>query len=159
MTMMDLYTQYQSKLIYACLENFNVIDVMGGYAGGQFAKDNHLWWRASVEFLYRNLKSGLLEIDTSPEEFCFKGIDSLCRHYMETGPNLNDTSIYIYFCASEVLKRLVSKHTMMNWSYVNGPLNQNFIEDVKRIYSNAHVGFDEQLVFYVPTVLPKHPDK
>lgn len=145
--MINLYAQYQSKLIYSCLENFNVIDVMGAYAGGQFSENNHAWWVASVEFLYRNLKSGLLEIDTCPQGFFFEDVDSLCRHYIEVGPNQNDTSVYIYFCASEFLKELVLKHALMDWSYVNGQLNQDFIEDIKYIYSKAHVGFDEQFVF------------
>lgn len=140
--MNNLYAQYQSKLIYSCLENFNVFDVMGAYAGGQFSVDNLVWWRASVDFLYRNIKSGLLEVDTCPDGLLVDDIDSLCRHYMEVGPDQKDMFGYVYFCASELLKELVLKHELMGWDYVNAGPNQNFIEDIKYIYSKANVGFD-----------------
>jgi|GEM_PF-6558269 len=146
-TVADLYIAYQSKLIYSCLENFNVMDVMGGYAGGQYAKDDKLWWATSIDFLYRNLKSGLIEVDTSPGDFCYESIGNLCRYYMDAGPNQNDLAAYIYFCASDVLDGLVSKYAMKDWQYVNSRVNRDFMSEVEKIYVRSDVGFDRPLLF------------
>ncbi|RUO31144.1 hypothetical protein [Aliidiomarina soli] len=144
--MIDLCSQYQSTLIYSCLENFNVVDAMGGYAGGQYAKDNSLWWAASVEFLYRNLKSGLLEVDTCPDGLSYEGPENLCRHYMNLGPSQNDRSMYIYFVASKALMQLVSKYSMMDWKCVNTRLNRAFFEVVLHIYAEGDVEFNKKLL-------------
>lgn len=146
-TVADLYIAYQSKLIYSCLENFNVVDVIGGYAGGQYAKDNKLWWATSIDFLYRNLKSGLIEVDSCPGDFHYENIDTLCRYYMEIGPNQSDLATSIYFCASDVLDGLVSKYVMKDWQHVNSRVNQDFMNEVEKIYARSDVGFDRPLSF------------
>ena len=133
------WKQYQWTLIYACMENLNVIQLMGGHCGGQFAEDNTAWWHASIEFLYRNVKSGLLEIDTCPESLSIKDIYHLCKHYLSNGADQNDLSLYIYFIGTDKLINLISKHSMMDWSKINDDINMSFIKELQDVYKSAGV--------------------
>lgn len=139
----DLYLQYQSKLIYACLDDFSGISVMGGYGGGQDSATPNIWWQASVDFLYRNLRCGLIEANPVHKDFPINDPLALCQLFAAVKPADSTFWFYVQFDGTPLLASIVENHALMDWACVHQPLNRAFIEEVEEIYISNGVGFSE----------------
>lgn len=128
---------YQKGLIFAALEDFSAVDVMGDIHGGQFGASPDAWRKAVADFIYRNMAGGLLQIksgfDIVPPEITPTEFHKLL---LTTNPE-DDTLLWmgLQFTATKSLVELIRRVELLDWNAYESELNGELIASIEPIYS------------------------
>lgn len=134
-----LATAFQRSLVFAALEDFSTVDVLGNIRGGQFGECPSAWEKQATEFIYLNLKAGLIQIknayDIVPPDITAEGLRNLLA---STNPEVNVILwMGLQFTATDALVRLVDGAGLLGWGAINSELNTEFIQGIDLIYLGA----------------------
>lgn len=143
---------YQSALIYACLDDFTPSSALHNLHGGMYGGDVARWKEETLEFLYRNLATNLIEVSPIQSVYREMSYDDLCRNlnlerpYSVHTKTVSTLWVSIYFSGTSKLENIVAQHGLLDWKFFRGPNNQAFLEDVLDIYREHGVGMESRLL-------------
>lgn len=140
----ELWLAYQRKLIFAGLDDFSGSGTLGDYVGGQSGSNGELWWQEAVDFLYRNLISGLIEPNTVVHELPLDDPFVLCEIYAIMNPNINFPDGFPiwhlpYYIGTNKLSKLLRQHNAFGWEHFNDSLNIGLVDSLDVIYTDSNV--------------------
>ena len=127
---------YQKGLVFAALEDFSAVDVMGDIHGGQFGVSPDAWRNSVADFIYRNVAGGLLQIksglDIVPPEISPTELHKLL---LTTNPD-DDTLLWmgLQFTATNDLVNLMRRIGLLDWNEYESELNNELIASLEAIY-------------------------
>ena len=140
----ELKHAYQQALIYACLDDFTGSSALSGVLGGQHGPHIGAWKQASIDFIYRNLITNLIEV--SPYQKSHRGIEpkNLCEMLAKDELNSNLTGVStlwvgVYFDGTLALEALVRKHKMLEWEFLNAPIKHEFLGEIFDLYRKSGI--------------------
>lgn len=130
----SLLTAYQKELISACMDDFSAAYPLNTISGGLFG-DTPLVWAAYVQdFIYINLIFNLIEIQDA--KYYPKIDDLLATTLSLDDPNWDLNWHGLFFDGTKKLEILVEKYDLCKWERRDFPLNNNFITELIKIYSD-----------------------
>jgi hypothetical protein len=141
----NLEDGYQATLVYLGIEDdICGLNVFATYQGGLQGANYPVWWQAVVDFLYRNLQSGLIDLAPNSENKAKISIDEVCRDFAEKNPKKNNDLLWlgVRFQSTPKLLAILDKHALDSWSDVDEVANKLFLLDIKNIYSESDVPWD-----------------
>ena len=136
----ELAQAYQAALIWACLDDFTASSALANLYGGQDGPNKSAWKQATIDFIYRNLVSKLIEIN--PRQGAYRAIDPqelvgmLESEDPDADAEIQPSIVWIalYFDGTALLESIVRKHGMLDWQFLGAPINGTFLADVCEMY-------------------------
>lgn len=128
---------YQKGLVFAALEDFSAVDVMGHICGGQFGATPHDWQKSVADFIYRNMAGGLIQIKNG-YDIVPLGITPVDLHKLLLTTNPQDETVLwmgLQFTATQKLVELIRRVGLLDWNSYECELNRELIASVELIYS------------------------
>lgn len=122
---------------------------MHGLYGGQDGARGNEWAQATVNFIYRNLKTELIEVVPQQHQFRKMSPSELCEKLIQSSPiegglgKNDDTWETLFFLGTPALELLVSKHQLLDWKYFRSPIHSEFIAELSSLYEQYGVGFQK----------------
>lgn len=147
----ELLYAYQQQLVFAGLDDFTGVGVLGAYMGGQYGGTSSLWRQAAVDFLYRNLVSGLITVAPSSVLPQINTNEGLIRLFADNIPNgIGGTTVscwdYIFFDGTPNLDKILEEHNIHNWSQFHAPFNAIFMGEIENLYQQFDLSLEKKTV-------------
>ena len=135
---------YQRQLVYACLDDFCGIGTLSSYEQGAFGSNSKVWCQAAIDFLYRNLVTGLIESNTVVPELPLLDPLALCNIYATTNPNDQFADCFPiwqipYYIGTNKLSKLLQSCNAFGWEHFNDSLNIGLVDSLDVIYTDSNV--------------------
>ncbi|MEX3972022.1 hypothetical protein [Paraburkholderia caribensis] len=132
---------YQRQLIVASLDDFTPNATLSHVHGGQYGPNVQLWKNSVVNFLWINVRCGLLEGTHRKDISERKDSDFLKEILINGDPTIGlDAEILwnaLYFNSTEKLDEMLDKFQLRDWGALGFETNQLFISELKVLYGSV----------------------
>jgi hypothetical protein len=133
-TSYSLLYEYQSQLVYGCLEDFCTCCAISQNADLEEIRNETAYLPTDViDFHYLNVITGLTEIDANSinNDLSAEALHSKLQE-------IYDTLFWhaTFFVSTKKTELLAQKYDLCSWEGFNKPLHQEFMNSVIKIYSD-----------------------
>lgn len=137
-----LLQDYQKALIYAGLDDFTPNAVLSSTFGGVYGNQVEQWKSVVIDFIYRNMTCGLLEV--SPVQTKCKDATPQDVRTLLSSVDLDDIATSViwvatYFDGTKKLDELLSSFCLKDWIHLNDSPNLLFQNTLLEIYQENGV--------------------